>query len=116
MIPVLPGLYDRPTPEQVEQARSEGMRRVSEKAERTQPSFHERATRFVLEHLKQHGPRSAEDLTVACKDAGITPHDDRAFGNVYRVLAARKQIQKVGDAPRKRGHGTAGGTIWAVVR
>ncbi len=50
------------------------------------------------------------------KLAGLVPHDDRAFGQVYAGLSREKLIVKCGCCDRIKGHGTAGGVIWRVVR
>lgn len=86
---------------------------VASKVDTVVPEFRARAEAFVLAHLETHGPTSGEELTRQCRDAGLVPHDDRAFGPVYMALSRRGQIVKVGYAPRERGHGTAGGHIWA---
>jgi hypothetical protein len=41
---------------------------------------------------------------------------DRAFGAVFSVLARQNRIRRVSFCARRRGHGTAGGSVWAVVR
>lgn len=75
--------------------------------------FVRRAQRFVLEYLEANGAKSAEWLTLACREAGILPPtDDRAFGAVYHGLARRGLIVKVGTAKRTRGNGTTGGNVW----
>jgi hypothetical protein len=88
--------------------------RSLDRAERKDPTFGERARDFVVAYLGVHGQASSEIITNACKRAGITPPDDRAFGGVYQVLARRKVIRYVGPCPRFKGHGTAGGRIWAL--
>lgn len=57
---------------------------------------------------------SGEQLTLRCREAGIMPPggDDRHFGPVYAALSRAKLIRKAGSAPRLRGHGTSGGTLW----
>jgi hypothetical protein len=107
---VQPSLFDQSA---VNAARDKAMTAVGEKAERARPSFAEAAQAFVLRYLREHGPTPGEVLTLKCKLAGIVPHDDRAFGPVYFALSRRKQIVKVGEVRRERGHGTAGGTVWA---
>ena len=76
----------------------------------------EGARDFVLRHLARHGDMSGEALTEAARDAGFIPHDDRAFGAVFGSLSRRGLIRCAGFCARKRGHGTAGGRIWSVVR
>jgi len=93
--------------------RDAALERVEAKAERTRGGFTKEARHFVLDYLATHGPTSGEKLTAACKAAGIVPHDDRAFGAVYMGLVRAGLIVKVGTVRRERGHGTAGGNIWA---
>lgn len=98
-------------------SRAEGercMQLALDLAERDEPGFCERAQRFVLAFLAQHGRTSSEDITDACKDAGIVPAEDRAFGPVYGGLNRRKQIVCVGYCGRRKGHGTAGGRMWEL--
>ena len=65
--------------------------------------------------LKQKGPMPAEQITLALKDAGHIPHDDRCFGGVYLRLSNAKKIIQTGETNRKRGHGCAGNRIWSAV-
>lgn len=76
--------------------------------------FMDQAMDYILAYLQRHGPTSGEDLTEACCTAGITPHDNRAFGAVYLKLVKKGLIEKCGLVPRRRGHMTAGGHIWRV--
>jgi hypothetical protein len=100
--------------ETVTEQRDHAMARVAQKAEHIRPTFGDDARAFVLAYLKEHGETSGEALTLACKKAGIAPHDDRAFGPVYFTLSQRGQIVKVGEVKRMRGHGTGGGIVWAL--
>lgn len=88
--------------------------RAADKAERADDGFRERAQAFVLGYLAQHGTSSGELMTDAAKLAGIKPHDDRAFGPVYAVLARRGLIVAAGFCARRKGHGTAGGRVWRL--
>lgn len=92
--------------------RDDAMARVADKAEDVRPNFRDEATAFVLNYLTRHGRTTGEELTLACKAAGIIPHDDRAFGPVYMTLSRRGLIEKVGTVARTRGHGTSGGNVW----
>lgn len=65
--------------------------------------------------LKENGPMSGEDVTIACKKAGHVPKDDRAFGGVYFGLSKSGKIIRIDEAKRKRGHGTSGANIWGAV-
>lgn len=100
-------------------ARKHGERLGTLGAERTeveQPEFRERARAFVLEYLRQYGATSGEVITDMAIAAGLAPHDARAFGPVFACLAHknRRQIVCVGLVPRQKGHGTAGGRVWAL--
>jgi hypothetical protein len=76
----------------------------------------EAAGAHMLGWLDRHGPHSGEDLVLAAKEAGYVPHTDKAFGTVIRNLSQGGRIERYGFALRKRGHGTAGATIWRIVR
>lgn len=96
------------------EARDRALASVSENAELRQPGFGDRAAEFVVEYLRTHGTASGEDITDAAKAAGITAHDDRAFGSVFMRLARQKRIVKSGYCARRKGHGTAGGIAWMI--
>lgn len=112
------GLFDNarpPAPRQVvNRERDAAMQRVSERAEARRRQFLVDAKAFVVAYLREHGATSGEVLTNQCKAAGIVPHDDRAFGPVYFGLSQAGVIEKVGTVRRERGHGTAGGNVWAL--
>ena len=63
-----------------------------------------------LEGAKNATP--GEELVRAAKDAGIVPHDDRAFGAAFQVAIRDGVIRPVGFCARTRGHGTAGGRLY----
>lgn len=113
--PVLPGLFTPILSERVNAERDQAIQQVTQHAEDHRPGFSDEAATFVVHHLRANGPTSSEQLSIACKDAGIVPHDDRAFGSVYKTLATRGVITKVGTVRRERGHGTSGGTVWGLV-
>jgi hypothetical protein len=94
---------------------AEAGNRCLDKAERTGFDA-EGARMFVLDYLKAHGASNGESITLAAKAAGFKPHDDRAFGPVYAVLARRSLIRCAGFCMRQRGHGTAGGRVWELGR
>ncbi len=73
------------------------------------------AQKFILSWLVRHGLTSGEDLTDAAMLHGFRPHDMRAFGPVFAGLSRKKLIRCAGYCERRRGHGTAGGRIWAAV-
>jgi uncharacterized heparinase superfamily protein len=79
------------------------------------PEFKAAATEYVVRHLCEFGPTSAERLTDTCKRACIVPHDDRAFGPVFLGLVRAGRIEKCGSVVRTKGHGTAGGNVWKIV-
>lgn len=91
--------------------RDEALETVQRNAGRV---FLERATSFVVEFLQGKAAASGEEISLACKAAGIRPHDDRAFGAVYLRLCRAGQIEKCGQTRRLRGHGTAGGNLWRL--
>lgn len=89
------------------------MRAAARSAEKTRPQFTLRAAEFMLAHLTINGPCAGEDLTLAAKAAGYTPKDDRAFGAAFKVLTLIG-AKVIDYCPRKRGHGSAGGKVYAV--
>lgn len=79
------------------------------------PAFSERAYAFIVSHVRaQDAPISGELITLACKASGIVPRDDRAFGPVYAKAIRNGEIRVVGFCARARGHGTAGGRLYAA--
>jgi hypothetical protein len=101
-------------PAAVDRKRDQAIARVTQHAEDRRPNFVADAQAFVQRYLAQHGPTSGEQLTLACKAADITPHDDRAFGAVYQGLVRRGVIESVGTIRRERGNGTSGGHVWVL--
>lgn len=82
------------------------------------PSFGARAYVFIVNFVREQSEKAAagvpgEEVTLAARAAGITPHDDRAFGAVYARAIRNGDIRVVGSCPRVRGHGTAGGRLYA---
>lgn len=115
--PVLPGVFDEPTPAESRQERNNAMMSVAQHAEETRLSFQTLAEQFVLNYLDLNGPTSGEILTIAAKRAGIVPHDDRAFGPVYAHLSRIQQIYRCGTCARSlRGHAAPGASIWELWR
>jgi hypothetical protein len=76
--------------------------------------FMAKASAFVASYLAAHGSASGEDITDACKAAGIVPHCDKAFGAVYLGLSRKGIIEKAGYCERRKGNGTAGGILWRL--
>ena len=94
----------------------EASERAEEKANGQVPGFTERALEHIRSVAQALGPESkvrGEDLVNGAKLAGIRPHDDRAFGAVFRKAVREGLIVPVGFAPRTKGHGTAGGRVYA---
>lgn len=86
------------------------------KADEVCPGFSERALNFIAEYARAHDRFSGENCTYAMKAAGIRAHDDRATGSIYAKALRLGLIQVVGYVPRVRGHGTAGGRLYAAGR
>lgn len=83
------------------------------KAEEAAPGFAERALQFVKDFVsKQTGPVAGEDITLAARQAGLRPSDDRAFGSVYATAIRKGYIRFWGHCNRVRGHGTSGGKLY----
>ncbi len=81
------------------------------------PCFLSQALRFVPDYLRKRGEASGEEITDACKAAGIVPENtDRAFGVVYKTLLKDKLIFRAGFCMRKKGRGTAGGSVYRVTK
>jgi hypothetical protein len=89
-------------------ARDAGMAQVAGKAERAVPGFAEAAYAFLLHYISRHSEFPGEDLVLAAREAGIEPHDDRAWGPVFKRAARADLIRRIGYVPRKRGHGSPG--------
>lgn len=112
-----PALFDLPTssPRQaVNRLRDAALRQVEANAEAARKHFSADAAAFVRSYLAACGPTSGEQLTEACKAAGIVPHDDRSFGPILMKLSRQGVIKKVGTCQRVRGHNTAGGNLWSL--
>jgi hypothetical protein len=77
-------------------------------------NFRCRALRFVVAYLREHGERSGEEVTDAVWNAGIEAHDRRAMGPVFVALLRDGLIERCGTCIRKRGHGTAGGSVYRL--
>ena len=94
----------------------EAAERAEDRANGELPGFSDRA----LEHIRETAARLApdarvrgEDIVNAAKMAGIRPPDDRAFGAIFCKAIRLGYIEPVGFAPRTKGHGTAGGRVYA---
>lgn len=101
----------------IKEARSKGEIKsvaVCRNAEEACPGFSARAAEHILRYLKNHGVSNGEDITDSCKNAGLVPHDDRAFGAVFSGLSRRKEIVSDGFGLRRKGHGTSGSRLWKI--
>lgn len=109
--------FDAPTPVARRRDVDTAYARILERmTKRAGEAFREAAEAHMLRRLAE-GPQTGEQLTDACKRAGIRPPggmDDRAFGPVYRRLAASGRIAQVGTALRSKGHGSAGARVWGL--
>lgn len=92
--------------------RDEGMARVEHKAG---GDFAAEAELFILGCLRANGRMSCEDIVDAAKEAGVRPHNDRAFGPVFMRLRRRGQIRNTGYVRRRKGRGAHGAAVWEVV-
>lgn len=90
--------------------------RCEAKAKRVADFDFEGACDFIRLYLASYGATSGERLVIAAIASGHRVHDARAYGSVFRTLAARGQIKCLrSDLPRVFGHGTSGGKLWCVV-
>lgn len=105
--------FDAPPLSQARAAGDIGMQRAQARAERDEPGFSQRAEALIIEKLK-HGPASGEACTDYVRAAGLRMADGRALGWAYQDLISRGVIVRVGECPRARGHGTRGGSIYAL--
>lgn len=88
--------------------------RCARKAERLTSFNPEGAAKFIHSVLVRHGQQSGERLVNIAKEHGYRPHDDRAFGPVFKSLSRKGLIVSVGYVDRIKGNGTAGGRLWAA--
>jgi hypothetical protein len=95
---------------------AEAGERSRSKADEVCPGFTERAYDFIANYAAttSQATFSGEDLTNCMKAFGIRPHDDRAFGSIYAKAIRNGVIRVVGYVPRVKGHGTAGGRLYAA--
>lgn len=78
------------------------------------------ARSFVIRWLAEYGPTPGEELVEAARNTrrpDLIPHDGRAFGAVFLTLQRQHRIRCLrSDLPRKHGHGSSGGKLWALVQ
>lgn len=94
----------------------EAAARAQDRANTAEPGFSERALEHIRSTMAGAAPDArirGEDIVNAAKVAGIRPPDDRAFGAVFSKAIRLGWIEPVGFAPRVKGHGTAGGRVYA---
>lgn len=97
------------------QAGAKAAEAAAKKAKKVDPLFVEKACRHILKRL-EGGARTGEELVDSCVDAGIKPHDQRAFGVVFaRLVRARKAQSRISLQPRRKGHCTSGLREWELV-
>lgn len=77
--------------------------------------FSDRTRKLIVQYLRENGESSGEDITDFCKQQGVVPHDDRAFGGVFLFLSRTGVIHATGFCLRRKGHGTSGGRRWSLV-
>lgn len=88
----------------------------ADKAERVSDFDSKGASEFIWSWLVRHGDTPGEILTDEAVRHGFRPHDTRAFGPVFGRLVRAGRIRTVGYCLREKGHATAGGRVWGVVR
>ena len=71
------------------------MESCAEKAERVTEFTTAAAQDCILEQLRS-GAKTGEVLVWGCREAGLIPHDDRAFGAAFAGLSRRGLIHKIG--------------------
>lgn len=86
---------------------------AADRADMDDPEFTRKALTFIVDYVQQRGQVPGESATLAAVNAGIRPKDQRAFGSVYATALRRGLIHVVGYVPRVRGHGSAGGKLYA---
>jgi hypothetical protein len=94
----------------------EAAARAEDRANAAKPCFSDRALEHIRAAMANATPDArfrGEDIVNAAKVAGIRPPDDRAFGAVFSKAIRLGYIVPVGYAPRVKGHGTAGGRVYA---
>lgn len=94
----------------------EAAQRAEDRANDDAPGFSDAALEHIRTTMAKLAPGATargEDLVNAAKMAGIRPADDRAFGSIFSKAIRLGYLDPVGFAPRVKGHGTAGGRVYA---
>lgn len=115
--PKKPKAKTLPTIPESKSKRDKGIKRVAQNAEYNRAKFSEESQRFIVSFLAlaPDNKASGEDITDACVNAEIIPHDMRAFGSVLVKLVRAGKIEKTGETcVRRRGNLTTGGNIWRM--
>lgn len=104
-----------PRPQRLRTARRLGEEAAQAAEAVNDATFSQRAYAFIVRHIQVHGPIAGEEVVLAAKAAGIRPErDDRAFGAAFARALRAGAIRVVGTCRRVRGHGTAGGRVYAA--
>lgn len=86
------------------------------RAQRSDPEFSAKAAAAILAHLRAVGQASGEVLVDVAIAHGARCADSRAFGPIFSSLSRKNLIRTDGFCMRTKGHGTAGGRLWVLVR
>jgi hypothetical protein len=97
-------------------AGEQGMQQAAKGAERRDPGFAPRAEALFRAHLVACPDLADwnENMVDAARAGGVAPEDDRAFGIVFKSMAARGVIECIEYGPRRKGRGTAGARKWRL--
>lgn len=99
------------TTSQARDGRDRGMALVERNAGK---KFRIEATQFVRNYLSDGRHEVGEIIVDAAKEAGIKPHNDKAFGPVFMMMSRSGEIIRVGFKPRRKGHLAPGASIWRL--
>lgn len=96
------------------EAGKQASERCTDKAQRADPEFSEKASTAILAHLQVVRTATGEELTDVAIAQGARCSDARAFGSIFAGLLRKHQIHVIGYAPRRKGHGCMGAKIYAI--
>ena len=103
MQPVLP--FDLPPRAPASPSRDHAMAVVSANAEEHSPGWHAAAAAFLRSFVKTRAQFVANDVCEASRQAGIQqPHDDRAWGSIFRAAEREGLIAKAGMGRNPKRH------------
>ena len=78
---------------------------VSSNAEEHAPGWNEAASEFLRGFVVAHEQFVAHDVCEASKKAGVQqPHDDRAWGSIFRAAERDGLIEKAGMGRNPKRH------------